>query len=130
MAAIGEKDWEGIDASFLEKYRFGHTKLFFKAGTIGMLEDWRDDKISAILTGLQTKMRLNLARTKFMKIKKERDAAAIVQSNFRAFISLKKWPWMDLIYKIKPLVEQRDNAKVIFEPIFSSLICDDFRLMR
>ena len=31
-------------------YRFGHTKLFFKAGIIGALEDLRDDKIAQILT--------------------------------------------------------------------------------
>ena len=35
------------------------------------------------------------------------------KANFRAFDSLKDWEWMKLIYKIKPLVEQRDNAKEI-----------------
>ena len=29
-----------------EVYRYGHTKLFFKAGIIGALEDLRDDKIA------------------------------------------------------------------------------------
>ena len=33
-----------------ENYRFGHTKLFFKAGMIGLLEDLRDERISSILT--------------------------------------------------------------------------------
>ena len=41
-----------------EKYRFGHTKLFFKAGAIGELEDLRDDKIASILTSLQCFFRL------------------------------------------------------------------------
>jgi len=112
MCAIGQKDWEGINATWPEKYRFGHTKLFFKAGVIGMLEEFRDDKISAILTALQTRMRFNLCRVKFLKTRKERDAAEVIQANFRAFDKLKTWEWMQLMYKIKPLVEQRDNAKV------------------
>merc|ERR1711990_262972 len=37
-----------------ELYRFGHTKLFFKAGVIGHLEELRDDKIGQILTRFQT----------------------------------------------------------------------------
>ena len=114
MQAIAQKDWEGIDANFPEKYKFGHTKLFFKAGMIGLLEEFRDDKISAILTLFQTRMRYNLAKAKFLKIRKERDSAEIIQANFRAFYTLKDWEWMKLIYKIKPLVEQRDNAKVKF----------------
>ena len=32
------------------KHRFGHTKMFFKAGIIGDLEDTRDEKIAMILT--------------------------------------------------------------------------------
>ena len=38
-----------------EKHRFGHTKLFFKAGVIGDLEDARDEKIASILTSLQVR---------------------------------------------------------------------------
>ena len=58
-------------------YRFGHTKLFFKAGMIGALEDLRDDKINSILVALQTRMRYNQARPKFLEIRKERDAAKV-----------------------------------------------------
>ena len=113
MGAIAQKPWEGIDHTFVENYRFGHTKIFFKAGVLGMLEDFRDDKISSILTALQTRMRYKLGKANYMKIKKQRDAAAIIQFNFRAFDTLKDWEWMKLIFKIKPLVEQRDNAKEI-----------------
>ncbi|CBY20534.1 unnamed protein product [Oikopleura dioica] len=115
MGVLCTKDWEGVDKEFPDKYRFGHTKLFFKAGMIGMLEDWRDDKISAILTALQTYMRAKLAKAKFQKIRKERDAAAVVQANWRSFMRLKTDKWMDIIYKIKPLVEQHDNAKEMKE---------------
>ena len=38
MGSIATKPWEGVDHSFPENYRFGHTKIFFKAGVLGMLE--------------------------------------------------------------------------------------------
>ena len=127
MQAIGQKDWEGVNETWPEKYRFGHTKLFFKAGVIGMLEEWRDDKISAILTALQTRMRFSLARANFLKMRKSRDAANVIQANFRAFTSLKTWEWMQLMYKIKPLVESRDNQKVFI--ISQFYICLKFVIL-
>ena len=92
-------------------YRFGHTKLFFKAGIIGQLEDLRDDKISAILTALQTRMRSNLSREKFLKTVKERDGAVVIQSNWRAYITLKDWEWQKLMFKIKPLLNTEEKKK-------------------
>ena len=111
MASIAQKDWEGIDKNWADNYRFGHTKIFFRAGMLGQLEDFRDDKISTILTMFQTRMRYNLARKAFLKKRKQRDASSVIQANFRSFDYLKDWEWMKLIFKIKPLVEQRDNAK-------------------
>merc|ERR1711937_313621 len=69
------------------KYRFGHTKLFFKAGVIGELEDYRDEKISAILTAIQCYMRYKLAAVKFNEMSKRRDSIDLIQSNLRAFVS-------------------------------------------
>ena len=88
MGAIAKKDWEGITPDWSENYRFGHTKIFFKAGMIGQLEDFRDDKISAILTALQTRMRYKLAKAKFQRVKKERDSAAIIQEHTFKFFFL------------------------------------------
>ena len=84
-----EKIIVGINELSPENYRFGHTKLFFKAGMIGMLEDLRDDKINNILTMLQTKMRCNMSRPKFLAIRRERDAAVIIQNNWRKYQVLK-----------------------------------------
>lgn len=90
-------------------YRFGHTKLFFKAGVIGALEDLRDDKIAQILTALQTRMRYNLSRSKFLKTIKERDGAVVIQSNWRAYVSLKDWEWQKLLFKIRPLLNTAEK---------------------
>merc|ERR1711990_831874 len=81
------------------KFRFGHTKMFFKAGIIGDLEDMRDEKIAAILTSLQSYMRYRLAAVTFNEMIKRRDSIECVQSNLRAFMYLKDWEWMKIIFK-------------------------------
>ena len=92
-----------------EQFRFGHTKLFFKAGMIGALEDMRDDTIAEILTALQTRMRFNLSRKRFLKTIKERDGAVVLQSNWRAYCVLKDWEWQKLLFKIRPLLNTAEK---------------------
>merc|ERR1712137_836351 len=93
----------------------GHTKMFFKAGVIGDLEDMRDEKIAAILTSLQSYMRYRLAAVIFEEAVKRRDSIDCIQSNLRAFMYLKDWEWMKIIFKIKPLISQAEDAKKIQE---------------
>merc|ERR1712226_1569872 len=97
------------------KFRFGHTKMFFKAGIIGDLEDMRDEKIAAILTSLQSYMRYRLAAITFNEMIKRRDSIDVIQSNLRAFMYLKDWEWMKIIFKIKPLISQAEEGKKLQE---------------
>merc|ERR1712168_818224 len=97
------------------KYRFGHTKLFFKAGVIGELEDYRDEKISSILTAIQCYMRYKLAAIKFNEMCKRRDSIDLIQSNLRAFVFLKDWEWMKIMFKIKPFISQAEEGKKLQE---------------
>jgi len=39
------------------KYRLGHTKVFFRAGVLGMLEDMRDERLSKIIANFQARIR-------------------------------------------------------------------------
>merc|ERR1711990_705646 len=96
-------------------YRFGHTKLFFKAGIIGQLEDMRDARIAEILTALQTRMRFNLSRAKYVKTVKERDGAVVIQANWRAYCVLKDWEWQKLLFKIRPLLNTTEKQKEMEE---------------
>ena len=98
-----------------ERYRFGHTKIFFKAGTVGDVEELRDEKIASIMTMLQREMRFKLAKTKFTKLLKMREAGWVIKANLRAFLSLKDWEWMKLIYKIKPLLQTAEAQKEMEE---------------
>ena len=97
------------------KFRFGHTKLFFKAGVIGELEDMRDEKISSILAKIQSFMRYKLAAIKFNEMTRRRNAIDAIQSNLRAFMYLKDWEWMKIMFKIKPLISQAEEGKKLQE---------------
>nr|CAO78752.1 myosin [Oikopleura dioica] len=98
-----------------EVYRFGHTKLFFKAGVIGQLEELRDDKIGQILTKLQSFIRSKIAKEKYLQVVAERDGAMVIQANWRAYVQLADWPWMHLIYKIRPLLNSAEKRKEMDE---------------
>ncbi|KAM4606658.1 myosin-7-like [Polymixia lowei] len=94
-----------------EQYKLGHTKVFFKAGLLGVLEEMRDDRLALIITGLQARARGILARMEFQKIVERRDALLVIQWNVRAFMGVKNWPWMKMYFKIKPLLKSAETEK-------------------
>uniref|UniRef100_A0A8V1AKG8 Myosin-7 n=1 Tax=Gallus gallus TaxID=9031 RepID=A0A8V1AKG8_CHICK len=93
------------------QYKFGHTKVFFKAGLLGLLEEMRDERLSLIITRIQAQARGQLMRIEFKKILERRDALLVIQWNIRAFMGVKNWPWMKLYFKIKPLLKSAETEK-------------------
>uniref|UniRef100_A0A669PW93 Myosin-7 n=1 Tax=Phasianus colchicus TaxID=9054 RepID=A0A669PW93_PHACC len=93
------------------QYKFGHTKVFFKAGLLGQLEEMRDERLSLIITRIQAQARGQLMRIEFKKILERRDALLVIQWNIRAFMGVKNWPWMKLYFKIKPLLKSAETEK-------------------
>ncbi|XP_070606203.1 myosin-15 [Erythrolamprus reginae] len=93
------------------QYRFGHTKVFFKAGLLGHLEEMRDMRLAKILTLIQARARGKLMQTEFQKMVERRDALLVIQWNIRAFMVVKNWPWMKLFFKIKPLLKSAETEK-------------------
>ena len=53
-------------------YRLGHTKVFFKAGVLGTLEDWRDERLSKIVSNFQAQIRGYLIRKNYKKLQDQR----------------------------------------------------------
>lgn len=51
-----------------EKYRMGHTKVFFRSGVLGYLEELRDEKIKTLVTFLQAGCRGYLGKRRLYKI--------------------------------------------------------------
>ncbi|EFB17612.1 hypothetical protein PANDA_009961, partial [Ailuropoda melanoleuca] len=93
------------------QYKFGHTKVFFKAGLLGLLEEMRDERLSRIITRIQAQSRGVLSRMEYKKLLERRDSLLIIQWNIRAFMGVKNWPWMKLYFKIKPLLKSAETEK-------------------
>ena len=55
-----------------DKYKLGHTKVFFRAGVLGALEDIREERLSAILSLLQAHIRGYLMRKNYTKLQDQR----------------------------------------------------------
>ncbi|KAM4673588.1 myosin heavy chain, skeletal muscle, adult-like isoform 1-T1 [Amazona ochrocephala] len=105
-----EKLLGSIDVDHTQ-YRFGHTKVFFKAGLIGLLEEMRDEKLAEIMTMTQARCRGFLMRVEYRKMVERRDSIFCIQYNVRAFMNVKHWPWMKLFFKIKPLLKSAESEK-------------------
>ncbi|XP_039703593.1 myosin-8 isoform X2 [Pteropus medius] len=105
-----EKLLASIDIDHTQ-YKFGHTKVFFKAGLLGLLEEMRDDKLAQIITRTQAVCRGFLMRVEYQKMLQRREALFCIQYNVRAFMNVKHWPWMKLFFKIKPLLKSAETEK-------------------
>uniref|UniRef100_A0A8B9Z2A7 Myosin heavy chain 4 n=1 Tax=Bos mutus grunniens TaxID=30521 RepID=A0A8B9Z2A7_BOSMU len=93
------------------QYKFGHTKVFFKAGLLGILEEMRDEKLAQLITRTQAICRGFLMRVEFRKMMERRESIFCIQYNVRAFMNVKHWPWMKLYFKIKPLLKSAETEK-------------------
>ncbi|XP_073732182.1 myosin, heavy chain 7B, cardiac muscle, beta a isoform X1 [Misgurnus anguillicaudatus] len=105
-----EKLLASLDLDY-NQYKFGHTKVFFKAGLLGHLEELRDQRLAKILTMLQAASRGKIMRMELNKMTERKNALMIIQWNIRAFNFVKNWLWMKLFFKIKPLLRSAASEK-------------------
>merc|ERR1711988_124330 len=85
-----------------EKWRLGHTKVFFRAGILGFMEEVREDKIGSVLSLLQAQARGKASRLVFKKMQDQKLALYCLQRTIRNFRIGKTWLWWQLWLAIKP----------------------------
>merc|ERR1719187_2377951 len=85
-----------------EKYRLGHTKVFFRAGILGYMEEVREDKIGAVLSWLQAGARGKASRMQYKKLQDQKLALYACQRAIRNYMTSKTWLWMQIWLAIKP----------------------------
>jgi myosin heavy chain 6/7 len=71
-----------------DKWRVGHTKVFFRAGVLGEMEELRDDKIARIIIWLQSRIRVYLTKKYYVPMAKQRLALEVCQRSLRSYVSL------------------------------------------
>merc|ERR1711868_121583 len=85
-----------------EKFRLGHTKVFFRAGIIGYMEEVREDKIGSVLAWLQSGARGKSSRMQFKKLQDQKLALYACQRAIRMYMTAKTWLWAQIWLAIKP----------------------------
>ena len=85
-----------------EKYRLGHTKVFFRAGILGYMEEVREDRIGSVLSWLQSQARGKASRLVFKKMQDQKLALYCCQRTIRNYYIGKTWLWWQLWLAIKP----------------------------
>jgi len=86
------------------EYRVGMTKVFFRAGIVGELEDMRDERLSKIISQFQAYCKGHLMRIEYQKLIAKKVAIAVMQRNVRKFFELRNWTWWKLYIKVQPLL--------------------------
>ncbi|QEL61569.1 hypothetical protein CJJ09_003716 [Candidozyma auris] len=97
-----------------EVYKLGITKIFFKNGILGKLEELRDLRLKRIITEFQSAYRGQAARVNFKSQIATIQASQVVARNFQKLDELVnegKSPWLKLFVSLKPLLE--DSVKVL-----------------
>merc|ERR1712228_116357 len=85
-----------------EKFRLGHTKVFFRAGILGFMEEVREDKIGSVLSMLQAQARGKASRLVFKKMQDQKLALYCLQRTLRNYHIGRTWLWWQLWLAIKP----------------------------
>merc|ERR1719479_856095 len=87
-----------------ERYRLGHTLVFFRAGALAGLEEARDELVLKWVRMIQGEV-LKRIRTRVYEQKRDqRELIKVAQRNFRKYMSMREWGWFVIIQKTRPLV--------------------------
>merc|ERR1712242_413272 len=89
-----------------EKYRLGHTKVFFRAGALAALEEARDEIVLKLVRLMQGECYGTIRRKVFQVKYDQRELMKVIQRNFKKFCSLRNWGWFIIIQKTRPLIGQ------------------------
>merc|ERR1712001_642327 len=101
-----------------EKYRCGHTMVFFRAGALAALEEARDGIVLKLVRWMQGEVYGRVKRAAFQKKHDQREPMKVIQRNFRKYMTLRTWGWFIIIQKTKPLIGQinlEDELRILEE---------------
>merc|ERR1719415_475075 len=87
-----------------ERYRLGHTLVFFRAGALAKLEEARDNIVNKLIRYLQGEVYKRIKNAGFCKRRDQRELIKVCQRNFRKYVSMREWGWFVIIQKTRPLV--------------------------
>merc|ERR1719412_3540810 len=87
-----------------ERYRLGHTLVFFRAGALAKLEEDRDELVLKWLRMLQGATYKRIRGAVWEKKRNQRELLVVCQRNFRKYMALRDWGWFVIIQRTRPLI--------------------------
>ncbi|CAL4093510.1 unnamed protein product, partial [Meganyctiphanes norvegica] len=85
-----------------EQFRIGATKVFFRAGVLGEVEEIRDEYLGSLMSLLQAQVKGWKSRLAYKKLKVQRSNLIIVQRNLRKYMNIRNWLWYGFWQQLKP----------------------------
>ena len=85
-----------------DKFKNGHTKIFFRAGILGLMEEIRDDCINNLVAMLQGTIRAYYARRIYNRLWKHKMSLLVAQRTIKGYMIGKTWLWWSLWLALKP----------------------------
>ena len=96
-----------------DKWRLGHTKVFFRAGAMGCVEEVREESIKAILFHIQAMGRRWVHSDGYRKLCFKKEMIPIMQRNMKKYLFFRDWTWYFLVNGTKRFIGQVQNANVM-----------------
>merc|ERR1711936_18703 len=87
-----------------ERYRLGHTLVFFRAGSLGALEEERDKLVIKWVRFIQGEVLKRVRGYVYKKKYDQRELIKVGQRNFRKYLASRDWGWFVLIQKTRGLI--------------------------
>merc|ERR1719443_2781594 len=87
-----------------ERYRLGHTLVFFRAGALAKLEEDRDELVLKWLRMMQGQVYMKVKGERYAKKRDQRELIKVAQRNFRKYMALRDWGWFVIIQKTRGLI--------------------------
>merc|ERR1719209_1475740 len=87
-----------------ERYRLGHTLVFFRAGALAKLEEARDEIVMKLVRYIQGQAYQIIRHRTYAKKRDQRELLVVCQRQFRKFLQMRDWGWFVIIQKTRPLI--------------------------
>ena len=84
-----------------DRYRLGHTLVFFRAGALAGLEEARDDLVIKWVRKIQGEVFKRYRGMVYAKKRDQRELIKVAQRNFRKYMALRDWGWFVIIQKTR-----------------------------
>merc|ERR1719429_148826 len=91
-----------------ERYRLGHTLVFFRAGALAYLEELRDELVIKWVRKIQGEVLKRVRGRVYEKKRDQRELIKVGQRNFRKYMAMREWGWFVIIQKTRPLIGRPD----------------------